>query len=599
MKLFRLILFCGLLYTTCRAQIQVMSVIDHVIPWSPDTAGNIYPTVSGGTSPYSYKWDPGAITSTNLTNAAINSYTLKVVDSTPDSVYYYYNLGYKTEWTYFYGSVFRNDTIMTDGTGCCPADRTAITKNTLPAYTDGWCQYVVESFTAPYLLGFIDHTSSSTKPYNTDIDFAFHVTYGNNLYHWSALSGYFTWLGTVQAGDVLRLERVDSTYYLRKNEVSLISASTNNNRLKIKAQLHQHMSNIGVSFTDSNSVFRLESVVSIVEHVDCYGIDGFGNIYPEVRGGATPISYSWTPGGSTNDSLLSAGRDLYTLKVKDYNNDSLIYYYELGFTTDWNNFYGTMFRNDSLMSDGTGSYVNRTALSINELPEYTDGWVEYIAPEFTSPYLVGFLDSAMVVYIGGHEDTDFSFHETYGNNLYAWSSGYFTWLGTVQEGDALRLERIDSTFYLKKNNVTLYTDAAPANRKLKIKGLIGTAPLSKVGASFPVVTPYCGYAVLRKSLDGGFYDVTSTRNPSHNGILYFRFEEEYVDNGNNLDYRIYKDLPGDATALMGTPPALPVTYKDNRYAITLGIAGINLTSGIYILEVTDKKGEKTFLRFKY
>ncbi len=105
------------------------------------------------------------------------------------------------------------------------------------------------------------------------------------------------------------------------------------------------------------------------------------------------------------------------------------------------------------------------------------------------------------------------------------------------------------------------------------------------------------YAVLAKNPDGGFYDITTARNPNYAGKLNFKFEEEYVANANNLDYKVYNMN----RQLILTIPALSVVYKDNRYSINLtALAPFNTNlNSYYVLEVTDKKGEKTFLRFKY
>ncbi|MGZ4038375.1 MAG: hypothetical protein ACXVPQ_11145, partial [Bacteroidia bacterium] len=109
LKLLALLLLFG---PDLGAQINVIAEIDHVKPDGIDTHGNFHLTVSGGTSPYTYTWMPGSVTARDYTNATISTYTVKVKDSTPDSVYYYYRLGYKTRWTDFVSCVFSNDSIF-------------------------------------------------------------------------------------------------------------------------------------------------------------------------------------------------------------------------------------------------------------------------------------------------------------------------------------------------------------------------------------------------------------------------------------------------------------------------------------------------------
>jgi hypothetical protein len=114
----------------------------------------------------------------------------------------------------------------------------------------------------------------------------------------------------------------------------------------------------------------------------------------------------------------------------------------------------------------------------------------------------------------------------------------------------------------------------------------------------PIQLPY---VYLKRELDGGFFDLTTTRNPSDFGYLYFKYDEEYTDNGNGLTYSIY-----DRDRNVITSPAIStVNYKDNRYSINVGSGGLGLTPStstnehFYVMEVLDKKGQKFYLRFKY
>ena len=102
------------------------------------------------------------------------------------------------------------------------------------------------------------------------------------------------------------------------------------------------------------------------------------------------------------------------------------------------------------------------------------------------------------------------------------------------------------------------------------------------------------YAVLKKELDGGYFDLTVARNPNQAGKLHFKYEEEYLNNGNNLNCTVFKM---DRTQI--PVPGLAVVYKDNRYTLNLGTLGLTSSNAYYILEVIDKKSEKTYLRFKY
>lgn len=104
------------------------------------------------------------------------------------------------------------------------------------------------------------------------------------------------------------------------------------------------------------------------------------------------------------------------------------------------------------------------------------------------------------------------------------------------------------------------------------------------------------YAVLRKKLDGGYYQV-------NNGRLLFRYEEEYEDNS-NLTFFIYNEQNQVVSSSQIVPAnmQLQVNYGDNRYELNTANCNISadgaLDNGFYILEVINDKNEKWYLRFK-
>lgn len=110
-----------------------------------------------------------------------------------------------------------------------------------------------------------------------------------------------------------------------------------------------------------------------------------------------------------------------------------------------------------------------------------------------------------------------------------------------------------------------------------------------------IYTKRDSYAVLKLELDGGYHDLTPLMNPNLGGVLNFMFEEDYVNNGVNLDYKIYRMNRTLVTSI----PSQSVQYKENRYSIALGSIGLTASNSFYVLEVINKKGEKRYLRFKY
>jgi hypothetical protein len=468
-----------------RSQALVKAQVDHIKNDGIDTQGNIFLDVSGGTSPYTYTWLPGGSNVKDHTNIPAGSYTVTVKDNASAVVQYYYDLGYKTDWYKYYSLMFRNDTLMSNGTASYPTNGTAITKNTLPDSTDGWCEFVTPSFSYPYIFGYLDSIMPSYIGSHYDIDFAFHQTFGSVIYAFSA--GSFYYLGTINAGDVVRLDRTGSTYSLSVNGTVLFSDAANLRKLKVKAVINsQPMANLGVSFNDTTYLERLNKIYPLVEHVEPDDVDSLGDIYLSLESGSPPYSFLWNPGLVTSENLIEYPRDTFNVKVKDAVNDSLSLDLRLGYKIHWKTFYGSSESGDTLYAHSaftpTGS---ATAIGINELRPYKAGWVQFIAPDFGTPYVLGYLDSNSVASSGDHLDFDFAMHVTYGDNLYAFSSGAFTWLGTCTRGDVMLLEKSGSTFSLSQNGSVLHTDAALNHKNYKVKAMIyQDFYLHHIGASF-------------------------------------------------------------------------------------------------------------------
>lgn len=92
------------------------------------------------------------------------------------------------------------------------------------------------------------------------------------------------------------------------------------------------------------------------------------------------------------------------------------------------------------------------------------------------------------------------------------------------------------------------------------------------------------FASLSRKLDAGYY------TPA-NGTLRFLFEEEYsVAEGTPLSYKILDALNKPVT----NPTVVTVERGINKCEVNVS----SLTPGYYIMEVSNAKNEKWYLRFK-
>jgi uncharacterized protein YpmS len=98
------------------------------------------------------------------------------------------------------------------------------------------------------------------------------------------------------------------------------------------------------------------------------------------------------------------------------------------------------------------------------------------------------------------------------------------------------------------------------------------------------------YAKLERQLTGTKYKVYLNK-------FYFFYDEEYASTA-SLSYKVYDKnntvvLSTSTQVLTQTVGAVNREYGDNRYSLDVN----NIDPGAYILEVTNEKGEKFYLRF--
>jgi hypothetical protein len=106
------------------------------------------------------------------------------------------------------------------------------------------------------------------------------------------------------------------------------------------------------------------------------------------------------------------------------------------------------------------------------------------------------------------------------------------------------------------------------------------------------------YAVLQTELTGGYHTV-------YNGKLLFKYDELYNETG-NLTYTLYDDYHRPVASNVISPGVLTngtVVTGDNRYMLNLLDCDITpfgaLSSGTFLLEVVNDKGEKRYLLIKH
>lgn len=472
---------------TLKAQINVKGRIDHIVPDGSDTLGNIYLTVSGGTSPYTYTWNPGATTAKDLTNATANTYTVKVRGSGTDSIYYKYKLGYKTYWTNFSSCFFRRDTIF--GQTTAPnypytGWNTTYSKNTLKSTEDGWAQWVVASTSNQIITGFCDSISVAGTGIYTDLDLGIYQSSGNLYY---MFNGSYSLIGTCAAGDVLRIERTGTTVNFLKNSSSIysftLSGTIHDWKLQQVVQGANQNANIGASFKDTSSINFPNYVQDIPNIIHCAPGASNGSIKLTPRISGTTHNYTWSPSGATTSSITGLSVGTYSVIIKDSDSNLSNYNYNIGYKTYWTNFYGTKFKNDSLLFQPPYAQSGwNSAISKNTLRPSTNGWVEIVSKSLNDIYMFGFLDSLSSI-SGVYQDLDYGVY-LLNNKIYRIWGGAYTLLSSYRAGDVIRIERIGSNFIIKVNGISINSISCTTNKDWKIKAILNTGYVWNMGCSF-------------------------------------------------------------------------------------------------------------------
>jgi RHS repeat-associated protein len=495
-----LIIFAFVNAFAIKAQITVNAFVNHASPSSTTNVGNISLNVSGGTSPYTYLWNPGNVTTSNRVNITRNNYSVKVKDAANDSVIYNYSLGYKTNWTNFLGLVYRNDSIIVSPNNIYGWGN-AVSKNTLKANIDGWAELVLNSDYV--MLGFQDSTSVTHIEY-TDIDYGF---YKDLNYLFLIENGYYFLLGNCNIGDAVKIERIGGIIYYNINGVTQYTSSVATDRnWKLKVALNVNsVCNIGASFMDTTEVEFPNYVqeVPTITHCTPGQNNGSINVQPKINGGS--YSHTWSPGSYTTSEISNLTVGIYSVNTKDSDLNLSKYNYQVGYKTNWTNFFGTLFRNDTLTVDPALSYSWPFAISKNTLKPNTDGWAQIVFDQATDYCMLGFHDSTSFKN-NSYTDIDYGFYKEL-NRFYLIVNGNFYLWSNCEVGDIVKIERIGTTYNIKINNIIMYTTSVSAEKNWKLKVSLNSNSISNIGASFVDSTGidfpnYVNNSVLIKNSSG-------------------------------------------------------------------------------------------------
>jgi hypothetical protein len=251
--------------------------------------------------------------------------------------------------------------------------------------------------------------------------------------------------------------------------------------------------------------------------------------------------------------------------------------------------------NKTIQKSISSSDYDAGATSTHLLPEGDDGWFEYTVSQLSDKKMIGF--SVFPNLDESDTTINYAFELLANDTILISEMGARNATGRkVLLDDKLKIERIADSLYYKINDVivarrsinpqeilildvSLYSSAAK----------FGKVKISEKFKNILLIFPNLAYAIPKKELNAGIrYCGIITQYE-----LKFKFINKYDNVGENLQYKIYNHL-GNITNL----PTLQLEEGINLYSINL--QSLSLTNGAYyILEITDSKSEKSYLKFKY
>jgi hypothetical protein len=472
--------------STYTAKLNYTAAITGLGTSASGNTGAVTVGVSGGVAPYSYLWSSGE-TMANISSKPAGSYTVTVNDANnaqPVSVAL--GIGYKLFWKDFKGTESQgNDLVKTNVAGTYGG---ASSMNTLAVNTDGWIEYTVTSGTAERSVSFSNYAGVDITSVIMGFTYGFDIL-GSTIYKvennvFTVIPGKY-----VYPGDIIRLERVGTTFNLKLNGVVIHTKTGIGDELYIRAGIYtaagHKLEALRASFPSTYTA-KLNYTAAITA-LSTSASGNTGAVTVGVSGGVAPYSYLWSSGETTaNISSKPAGS--YTVTVNDANNaQPLSVALGIGYKMYWKDFKGAEVQgNDLVKTNVAGTYSG--ASSMNTLAVNTDGWIEYSVTTTAGERSVSFSNYAGADITSVIMGFTYGF-DIFGTAIYKVENNSFTVIPGkyVYPGDIIRLERVGTTFNIKLNGVVIHTKTAIGD-ELYIRAGMYTSPGQKwdaLRASFP------------------------------------------------------------------------------------------------------------------
>lgn len=467
----------------------------------------------------------------------------------------------------------------------------AFSYNKLQAEEDGSVNHTVANTAQSFFVGL---TTSSSGNY-TAIKFAANQN-GTDLRIFED-GVYIKIISNILAvGDIVTVERTGANVYYSRVRAGVKTVyHTSNSPVNIYDELSAAICSFHHNSTLTNITSSFKTPINVVLDVTHIDLDNNiqGSINLTVTGPSSPYTYSWSNGATTED-LNNITQNKYTVVITDVLNNTTTHEVDVNYLVKWRDLVGTNYNSttNTVLNNSYNSWCNSRGLSKNKLSAGINGYIEYEISATNMQMFLGFTTTSTSTCF---HTIKHAIHQQNSNFIiYENGSKKFTSPGALQDGDIVRIQidRLanEAHYTITRNGIETLSKTRTLlipnneNTYADFRLYYTNASMSNVSCSF-TYSNSIKYAELYSKLDGGYYKVEDDK-------LRFHYEEQYQDLDGILNYAVYSI--GENTTIPLTSQS--VTFGNNYYEVDLTSI---VNPGYFMLEVTNEKKEKQYLKFYY